>query len=106
MPNKTQSKAAVTAAATAMNNDIDNTLPVGVNIKDGQISFGPTHLFLVLDAGGLLTTANTILDAIKANLVTQNRTFKVKYEIGRREDDVPKLIRVFTDLSDYIIQNF
>ena len=53
MPTKIQAKAAVDAAAAAVKADIDNILPTGVDIRDGEVQFNPTTWQLKMNAGNL-----------------------------------------------------
>jgi len=105
MPTKTQAKAAVDNAAAAIKNDIDNTLPVGVDITDGNISFAPNHYFIRMNA-----TTQAIADSwvatIKTNLQNQSRTFTARDFRGRREGESPgftKYIEIVTTIATYII---
>ena len=75
MATKLQAKNAIDAAALDAKNDIDNILPVGVNIKDGGISFNPEGYVIVVDAGGLVATADSTLASIQSNLTTATRPF-------------------------------
>lgn len=107
MPSKAQAKAAIDNAATDVKNDIDNILPVGVNIVDGGISFNPIRWTITLDAGASGVTADSWLATIQANLTTANRTFTVT-RIGRRRSD-PRRNNVITIISaqaSYRITNF
>jgi len=107
MPTKTQAKVAVSAAATAANTDIDNTLPVGVDITDGSITFAPTRYFFELNAVDS-TTATSWSTTIQANLTTQARAFTIRQQLGRRGDDagVVKEIVIVSALATYRIKNF
>lgn len=105
MATKAQAKAAIDNAVTQIKADIDK-LPAGVNITDGNISFGPIKWVLLLNAGGLLVTATTLRDSILAFLTTDGRTYKVKNAVGRRFDDVERVIEIETDLCIYYIRNF
>jgi len=86
MPNKTQAKAAVDAAATACKSDVDNILPVGVNITSGSILFNPTksfYLMLAPDEATLNAWATTIYN----NLVTAARNPSQPMGAGRRKSE-------------------
>lgn len=85
MANKNQAKAAVSAAATYFNNDIDVTLPVGVNIQDGRLDFAPTRGYIKMLAPDE-TTAETWKNTIVANLVTEGRQHTVRKEGAYAED--------------------
>lgn len=102
MANKTQAKALVDAAATALKNDIDTILPVGVNIIDGIINFNPTNWQLKLN-GETEANAVTVATAIATNLAAAgrpNRTFRT----GRRADDSQlKVITVSSVLATYYV---
>lgn len=109
MANKTQAKAAIDSAATAIKADIDNILPVGVNIEDGSISFAPLRWKLVLDAGGSLVTADSWLATIVSNLTAASRTSTVG-RFRRISDGVvnlgDKVYLIHTELASYKIKNF
>lgn len=108
MATKPQAKTAIDNGMIAIKDDIDNRLPVGVNIKDGDIHFNPTTWNFQLDAGGVLATATSWRDTILANLTAAGRTYRVKNNLGRRESDQSgdsKFIRIDTDLASYIIVN-
>src|SRR5690349_20812013 len=86
MPSKTQAKAAIDAAVVAVKADIDNILPVGVNIQNGQISFSPSATWSIsMDAGGVAATADSWLATIQTNLTGASRSFIVRRS-GRRGD--------------------
>ena len=107
MPTKNQAKNAVDAAAVAMKADIDNTLPAGINITDGRITFNPTRWSIQLNAEGALATAQTIRDAILTALTAASRTFTVTQVLGRRDSDgAVRYARIQTALADYEITNF
>ncbi len=106
MPTKTQAKTAIDNAAVGAKADIDNTLPVGVNIIDGRIDFNPTRYVFKMDAGNSLTTAQSWRDTILTNLDTQVRTHTVVQVLGRRVGDLDRVVVVHTVLADYIIINF
>jgi len=82
MANKTQAKAAVTAAALEINNNIDTILPAGVNISDGHLSFGPTKWAIVMsvDTGG---DADILEAAISTNLSAIGTIFTVSKQRRR-----------------------
>lgn len=105
MPTKAQAKTAIDSAATQIKADIDNILPVGVNIKDGVINFGPIRWTLILDAGGNTTTAENLVTAITANLTGASRAFTIN-RAGRRVDDSTSGIQIVTQLAVYTIINF
>ena len=85
MPNKTQAKAAIDTASTAIKADIDNILPVGVDIRDGAINFGPVRYKILLNAGGVVATMNSWSTSIQTALTSAGRTFIV--DLRRRADE-------------------
>ena len=89
MPTKLQAKAAVDQAATDAKADIDNILPVGVNISDGAISFGPERYTIQLNAGGNAATALSWFNSIVTALTNAGRTPTVSL-LQRRGTDSPK----------------
>ena len=107
MANKTQAKAAVDNAVVSIKDEIDNRLPTGVNIKDGSLSFGPTRISIIMDAGGVLATATSWRDTIQTNLTAAGRAYKTRSSLGRRENDATneKEIVILTNLCVYIITN-
>jgi len=98
MATKPQAKTAIDSAATQIKADIDTILPVGVNIRDGEISFGPIRYAVLLDAGNSLATAESWETSIKANLTAASRTFIVRGVRGRRGGDPP-----FPNTRDIVI---
>lgn len=108
MPTKAQAKAAIDAAATSAKADIDSLPAIGGGIKDGSMSFGPSHFNIVLDAGGSLVTADSWRDSIKTFLAAQAREFTEDYLIGRRRNEGPgdKVIRIESTATSFIIINF
>lgn len=88
MANKTQAKAVIDAAVVDMKDDIDNILPVGVNITKGSLEGAPTHYAFFLDAGGLQATADSWLASIQSALTTAGRTFQTL--LRRRTVDGPR----------------
>lgn len=105
MATKTQAKAAIDAAVVVAKARIDNILPTGVNITNGQISFAPLTLSISMDAGGVPATADSWLTTISANLTTAGTTFTIKRS-GRRNDDVVKnIIITANDAVVYFITN-
>lgn len=107
MATKTQAKNLIDAAVVLAKNEIDNILPTGVNIVDGHISFGPTKVFLKMDAGGNSTTALAWANTITANLDAASRPYTVKGSRGRREEDAPSHeIVINSILSQLTIVNF
>ena len=106
MPTKVQAKTAIDNATTAIKADIDNTLPTGINIVDGGITFNPTKWGLKMDAGGNAATAESWATAITTNLAVASRTFTLR-RFGRRSDDNHgRIIAIDTILANYIITNF
>jgi hypothetical protein len=106
MANKTAAKNAVDNAAAAAKNEIDLALPAGVNIVDGNISFNPTRITLVMDAGGNQATAESWRDSIKGYLDSVPRTYTAKSFVGRREGDSEHFIIIISALATYRINNF
>ena len=109
MPTKAQARASIDAAGTLAKNEIDNTLPVGVNIVDGRINFNPTTLTFQMDAGGSLATATSWRDTIQTNLTSQSRTFTTRSTLGRRtrpDADGTHEIFISTTLTNFQITNF
>jgi hypothetical protein len=105
MANKTQAKAVIDAAVVLWKNDIDNILPIGVNIKDGQATFGPTRWSWILDAGGSSTTAESLITSIVAALTTAGRASVVKRSGRRTDDSSGDGYRIETQLAVYTIIN-
>ena len=105
MANKTAAKAAVDSAAAAIKADIDNILPTGVDIRDGEVQFNPTTWQLKMNAGNL-TNADSWLATIKTNLTTAGRTYTV--DTWRRQVDgvTEKTYRIVTAQAMYFIVNF
>lgn len=68
MPTKVQAKNAIDNESAAFKADIDNILPVGVNIVDGQMNFAPGKHMVKLDAGGSAATAISWANTIQSNL--------------------------------------
>lgn len=90
MANKTQAKAAIDSAVIDIKNDIDNILPIGVNINDGSVSFNPTRYVIQLDAGNNSATALSWFNSIKANLISAARPNFIEFRSDRRNDDIGK----------------
>jgi hypothetical protein len=93
MATKTQSKAAIDAAVTAIKNDIDNILPTIVDIVNGSIRFAPFRYLMQLNSADL-TTATSLATAIGANLTAASRTFTITF--SRRKADGTKGVVVRT----------
>jgi len=102
---KTQAKAAIDSVVTLIKVDIDNILPVGVNIIDGVINFAPMRWGLRLDAGGSNSTAEALVTAITANLTSASRTFIVRRSGRRADDSAGDGFRIETTLATYSIVN-
>lgn len=103
MANKTQAKAAVDAATVAIKSDIDNILPVGVDITDGAINFAPTRWGIKLN-GGSEANAVSVANAIAANLTTAGRANSTVRGGRRLEDGTAiKSIAVSSVLATYQI---
>lgn len=105
MATKVQAKALIDSTTTAIKADIDNILPVGVNIVDGSIQFSPQHWNMKMDAGGSAATADSWLATIVANLGTAGRAATVTRS-GRRLGDGEKNIVIKTVLANYVIVGF
>ena len=105
MPNKNQTKTAIDSAATAIKADIDNILPVGVNIIDGNINFAPLRWNIRLDAGGVSATADSWLASMVTALTNAGRT-SVVTRFGRRLGETPNSITIKTTIATYQITNF
>lgn len=107
MPTKTQAKAAVDSADTAIKADIDNILPTGVNITDGKLFFNPTVWTIRMTAPDQ-ATALSWSATIQTNLTAASRTFTVDLQLGRRVQDtgVQKAIVISTALCIYTIMGF
>ena len=105
MPTKTQAKTAIDNAAATTKTDIDNILPVGVNIIDGSIGFAPTRWTIRMDAGLSAVTADSWLASIVTALTGAGRTSTVTRS-GRRVGDPPNSITIKTTLANYQIINF
>lgn len=103
MPNKTQAKAAIDSVATSIKSDIDTILPVGVNITDGGIQFGPAHWTIRVNTGTNVTDAITMANTIKTNLASAGRTCEIKYQ--RRSED-GRTIYVLESSLTVIISGF
>ena len=106
MATKTGAKAAVDSAGTQIKADIDNILPVGVNIVDGIINFGPIKWTLIMDAGGSQITADSWATTIGTNLGSASRTFTTTRSGRRNDDSGGKFIRIESVLAIYLIRNF
>lgn len=105
MATKAQAKAAIDAAVVQIKNDMDITIPANANYKDGSVSFSPTRWNLVFSANNDETIAETLFNAIKANLNTQGRGFS-HYKEGRRNSDATSSINISTILATYSIVDF
>lgn len=89
MATKPQAKTGIDNAAAAIKADIDNILPTGVDIQDGQISFGPTKYILKLNANGNAATALSWYNTIKTNLTNASRPFVEKRRDRRIDPENP-----------------
>jgi len=105
MATKIQAKAAIDAVVTLIKNDIDNVLPVGVNIVDGRIAFAPNHWDIRMDAGGVQATADSWFTTIMAALTTAGRA-PVGVRGGRRIGEGLNNYTIKTTLANYQIVNF
>lgn len=103
MPTKTQAKTAIDSAVVIAKAEID-ALPVGVNIKDGAISFGPVHIDFLLDAEGVEATGDSWLTFIEAYLEGLGRKNSV-FRSGRREGEVERFIFIRSTVTSYRIIN-
>jgi hypothetical protein len=104
MPTKTQAKTAIDNATTSVKSDIDNILPVGVNIKDGSLGFQPMQYNIVLDAGNSVATADSWRSTIKTNFTNAGRTFTET--LLRRESDGQKTYLIAEIKLTVTILNF
>lgn len=108
MANKTQAKAAVDNGATQIKSDIDNTLPVGVDITSGSVIFGPGSniaWFYSLNAT-TQAAADTLATNIKTNLTNAARTFTETRNGRRSTDDGGKSIVIVSTLASYTIKGY
>ena len=105
MANKTQAKAAIDSAVTAIKADIDDILPTGVNITDGRIDFAPTRWGFRLDAGGSPSTAESWITSITIALTAASRTFIIKRSGRRADDPTNDGFRIETQFAVYTIVN-
>jgi len=105
MASKTQAKAAIDSVVVSIKADIDNILPVGVNIKDGVINFSPPRWSIQMDAGGSSSTAESWITSITGALTTAGRIFVVKRAGRRSEDSTGDGYRIETILAVYTILN-
>jgi hypothetical protein len=105
MATKPQAKAAVDSAATAIKADIDNILPVGVNISDGRLDFGPMKWYLRLLAPDQ-TTAEAWTSTIQTNLTAAARVFRTRREGNYVDNEKENVITISTTLAVYQITGF
>jgi hypothetical protein len=106
LANKTQAKAAIDAAVTSIKADIDNILPVGVDITDGSITFNPTRWGFKLNAT-TQAAADTLATSIETALTAAARPW-TETRGGKRSDDgaVGKFTQIGTTLATYTIKGF
>jgi hypothetical protein len=105
LANKTQAKAAIDAANVAIKDDIDNRLPVGVDITNGNLSFNPTRWQMVLNTTSQ-ATADSWTTSIEAALTLQGKTW-LETRGGRRGDDTTgKYIMIASNPATYVIKGF
>jgi hypothetical protein len=105
MATKPQAKAAIDSAATAIKADIDNILPVGVNISDGKIDFGPMKWFLRLTAPDQ-TVAEAWATTMETNLTVAGRPFKTRREGFYVDNEKENVITIASALAVYQITGF
>jgi hypothetical protein len=105
MASKTQAKAAIDAVVVSIKAEIDNILPVGVNIKDGVINFAPPRWSIQMDAGGSSSTAESWITSITSALTSASRAFVVKRAGRRADDSTGDGYRIETTLAIYTILN-
>lgn len=108
MANKTQAKAAVDNGAAQIKSDIDNTLPVGVDITSGSVVFGPgNNIFWYYNLNATTqAAADTLATNIKTQLTSQTRTF-TETRTGRRYDDGSgKSIVIVGPAASYTIKGY
>ena len=100
MATKPQSKTAIDNIAAAVKNDIDITLPSGVNIKEGEMypATGTWRLHLIVASGA---EAEIVGTAIVNNLNTQARSFDI--ERLRRTTDGFKQVNIRTLTGNYTL---
>jgi len=104
MATKPQAKAAIDSTVVLVKADIDNVLPVGVNIRRGSISFGPMGWTLIVDAGGSPTVATDWANTIIANLAGRNPVLSYR---RRADDQEPERVAYVTGTNVNIrIVNF
>lgn len=104
MPTKNQAKNAIDNAVVAAKLDIDNILPIGVNIIDGSIHFNPNrfnYLLLAPDEATLNSWADTII----TNLTNAGRNPQNPLGGGRRNDDIglKRSVTIESTLASYRI---
>ena len=107
MANKTQAKAAVDNGAAQIKSDIDNALPVGVDITSGSVVFGPgaaISWYYNLNAT-TQAAADTLATSIKSALTTAGRAF-TETRYGRRYSDDSKSIVIVSAIASYTIKGY
>lgn len=100
MANKTQAKAAVDAAATAIKADIDATLPTGVNIVDGRVDFNPTRWYFKLGPPDK-ATADSWASTMMANLTAAGKFPTIRREGNYVNDEVENVITILAPPGVY-----
>jgi hypothetical protein len=108
MATKPQAKTAIDNAATAIKSDIDNTIPSGVNIVDGMITFSPTKWLITFTVANS-TEAETLITGITANLTATSRSYTIDRRRRAEADNAPpgqKSMTIITALANYRIIGF
>lgn len=107
MPTKNQAKTVIDNSAVAIKADIDNILPVGVDITTGNVVFTPTKWYIRMNAT-TQATADSWANTIKTNLAAASRPFVFRDYRGRRDGESasPKYIEISTDLAIYTINGY
>jgi len=106
MATKAQAKTGIDNTVVDVKSDIDNILPVGVNIKDGSINFNPRLYNLTLDAGGISATAISWATSIMTALSNAGRVGVLSRKDRRGDDNSNKVITIDEAKLHIIIGNF
>lgn len=100
MANKPQTKAAINNLVAIVFNDIDTTLPAGVNIQDAELFPKPnTWTLYMLTANG--NEAETVSTFITDQLTLQGRSYDI--EVLRRKHDGVRHIDIRSTTGRYIV---
>lgn len=100
MATRAEAKAAIAAASTATQNDIDVSLPAGVDIADGIINFNPRRVLYVLRTANL-AAAEVLFGTITTSLNSQGRAYTVQRL--RRGDDGDRTVLITSGVFTYRI---